>query len=117
MEAKAVARYIRISPRKARQVADMVRGKSVEDAINLLHFVPQRASGPVEKVLRSAVSNALNREEGAKLDPEDFFIKTIWVDQGPTMRRYSPGPMGRATIIRKRSCHVGVVISNGIQSE
>jgi large subunit ribosomal protein L22 len=112
MEAKAVTRYIRTSPRKARQVADLVRGKSVEEAINLLHFVPQHASTPVEKVIRSAVSNALNREEGSKLNPEDFYIKTIWVDHGPTMRRYSPGPMGRATIIRKRSCHVGVIVSN-----
>jgi len=113
MEAKAVAKYIRMSPRKVRQVADMIRGKSVEEAINLLHFVPKRASLPVEKVIRSAVANALNQEEGSKLDPEDFKVKTIWVDQGPTMRRYNPGPMGRASIIRKRSCHVGVIVSNG----
>ena len=112
MEAKAFARYIRMSPRKVRQVADLVRGKSVEEAINLLHFTPKRASGPVEKVLRSAVSNAMNKEESAKLDPEDLFIKRIYVDQGPTMRRYNPGPMGRASIIRKRSCHISVVVTD-----
>jgi large subunit ribosomal protein L22 len=112
MEAKALSKYIRMSPRKVRKVADMVRGKSVDEAINLLHFVPKRASDPVEKVLRSAVANALSREEGSKLDPDSFFVKTIWVNQGPTMRRYNPGPMGRASIIRKRSCHVGVVVSD-----
>jgi len=117
MEARAVTKYVRMSPRKVRQVIDMIRGKSVEEAINLLHFVPKRASVPVEKALRSAVANALNSEEGSKLDPEEFVVKTIWVDQGPTMRRYNPGPMGRASIIRKRSCHVGVVVSNGELTE
>lgn len=112
MEAKAIARYIRMSPRKVRQVVDMVRGKSVEEAINLLHFTPKRASDPVEKVLRSALANAMNREESAKLDPEDLLIKSITVDQGPTMRRYNPGPMGRASIIRKRFCHISVVVSD-----
>ena len=117
MEARAVAKYIRMSPRKVRQIIDLIRGKSVDEAINLLHFTPRRASGPVEKVLRSAVSNALNTEEGTKLDPENFFVKTICVDQGPTMRRYRPGPMGRASLIRKRSCHVTVIVSDGVTNE
>ncbi len=112
MEARAVARYIRMSPRKVRQVVDLVRGKSVEDAINLLHFTQQRASGPVEKLLRSAIANAMNKEEASKLDPEDFFIKEIWVDQGPMMKRYNPGPMGRASLIRKRFCHISVIVSD-----
>lgn len=112
MEAKAFARYIRMSPRKVRQVVDLVRGRSVEEAINLLHFTPKRASNPVEKVLRSAVSNAMNSEEAAKLEPEDLFIKEIWVDQGPTMRRYNPGPMGRASVIRKRFCHISVIVTD-----
>ena len=112
MEAKAFARYIRMSPRKVRQVVNMIRGCSVEEAINSLHFTPKRASGPVEKVLRSAVSNAMNKEEAAKLSPEDLFIKAIWVDEGPTMRRYNPGPMGRASIIRKRFCHISVVVTD-----
>ena len=112
MEAKAAAKYIRMSPRKVRQVVDLIRGKSVETAINILHFTPKRGSVPVEKVLRSAVANALNKEEGSKLNPDDFYVRSISVDQGPTMRRYRPGPMGRANIIRKRSCHISVVVSN-----
>ena len=112
MEARAVARYVRMSPRKVRQVVDLIRGKSVEEAINLLHFTPKRGSMPVEKVLRSAVANATNKEEASKLDPEDLFVKEIWVDQGPTMRRYNPGPMGRASLIRKRSCHISIVVSD-----
>jgi large subunit ribosomal protein L22 len=104
-----------MSPRKARQVVDLVRGKSVEEAINLLHFTPRRASNPVEKLLRSAVANAMNKEEASKLDPEDLVIKRIWVDKGPTMRRYNPGPMGRASIIRKRFCHISVVVSDGVE--
>jgi len=112
MEAKARAKYIRISPRKVRQVTDLIRGKSVGDALNMLHFVTNKASHPVEKVLHSAVANAMNSDEAAKSDPEDFFVKRIWVDPGPTMRRYNPGPMGRASIIRKRSCHISVVVSN-----
>ena len=101
MEARANARYIRMSPRKIRLVADLVRGKSVEEAINLLHFTPKRGSVPVEKLLRSAVANALNMEEGSKLDPEDFFI----------------GPMGRASLIRKRSCHISVIISDELVTD
>lgn len=114
MEAKAIARYIRMSPRKVRQVVDMVRGKSVEEAINLLHFTPKRASDPVEKVLRSALANAMNHEDSSKIDPDDLFIKSITVDQGPTMRRYNPGPMGRASIIRKRFCHISVIVTDNM---
>jgi len=112
MEAKAVARYIRMSPRKVRQIVDLIRGRSVEEAINLLHFTPKRASVPVEKLLRSAVANAMNIDEASRLDADDLFIKEIMVDQGPTMRRYNPGPMGRASIIRKRSCHISVTVSD-----
>ena len=112
MEARAIARYIRMAPRKVRQVVDVVRGKSVEDAINILHFTQKRGSSPVEKVLRSAVANAMNKEDASKLEPEDLFIKEIRVDQGPTMRRYNPGPMGRASIIRKRFCHITVIVSD-----
>lgn len=112
MEAKAISKYIRMSPRKVRLVADMIRGKSVDEAINALHFIPQRASSPVEKTVRSAAANAVNQEAGSKLNPENLFVKALWVDQGPTMKRYSPGPMGRANIIRKRSCHLTVVVSD-----
>lgn len=110
--ARAAAKYIRISPRKARQVVDLIRGKSVEDALNQLHFIANNSSIPVEKVLRSAVSNAMNLDETSKLNPEDLYVKEIQVNEGPTMRRYNPGPQGRAMIIRKRSCHISVVVSD-----
>ena len=112
MEARAVAKYIRMSPRKARKVVDLIRGKSVNEAITTLHFITQRASTPVEKILRSAAANAVNKEEGAKLNPDDLVIKSICVDQGPSMKRYNPGPMGRASLIRKRSCHITVVVTD-----
>ncbi len=112
MEAKAVVRYIRMSPRKVRLLADLVRGKRVEEAINLLHFTPKRGSIPVEKVLRSAVANAVNKEEAKDLDPENLYVREIQVNEGPTMRRYKPGAMGRASIIRKRSCHISVIVSD-----
>jgi large subunit ribosomal protein L22 len=112
MEAKAVAKYIRMSPRKVRKVADMIRGKSVNEAITALHFIPQRASLPVEKILRSAAANAVNKEEGAKINPDDLLVKEVHVDQGPTMKRYNPGPMGRASQLKKRSSHITVVVTD-----
>lgn len=112
MEAKAVAKYVRMSPRKIRKVVNLIRGKSVNDAITVLHFIPQRASMPVEKILRSAAANAVNKEEGAKLNPDDLIIKEIRVDQGPSMKRYNPGPMGRASLLRKRFSHISVVVTN-----
>lgn len=117
MEAKAHARYIRMSPRKVRQVVDLVRGKSVDEAINVLHFTPKRSAGPVEKLVRSAVANAMNKEDGADYAPEDLFVKKIWVDEGPTMRRYNPGPMGRASLIRKRFCHISIVVGDDLNME
>jgi large subunit ribosomal protein L22 len=113
MEAKAVARYIRMSPRKARKVVDLIRGKSVNEAITVLHFIPQRASLPVEKLIRSAAANAVSKEEGAKLNPDDLLVKAIWVDQGPSMKRTNPGPMGRASMLHKRFCHITVVVTDG----
>ncbi len=112
MEAKAIAKYIRMSPRKVRLVADLVRGKKVEAAVNMLHFTPRRAAKPVEKVIRSAVANAVNNQDSSNVDPEELFVREIQVNEGPTMRRYNPGPMGRASLIRKRSCHISVIVSD-----
>jgi len=112
MEAKAVARYVRMSPRKVRLVADMVRGKSVGSALNVLHFTQKRGALPVEKLLRSAVANMMNKEEASKLEPEDLFVKTIFVDQGPMMKRFRPRAMGRATMIRKRFSHITIIVSD-----
>ncbi len=110
MQAKAEGRYIRISPRKVKQVIDMIRGKAVEEALNLLHFSPKTASGPVEKVLRSAIANLLGQEGGAKVNTEELVIKDIRVNPGPTLKRFRPRAMGRATPIRKRSSHITVVV-------
>jgi large subunit ribosomal protein L22 len=94
MEARAVAKYVRMGPQKVRKVVELIRGKSVNEAINALHFIPQRASKPVEKLLRSAAANAVSREDGAKINPDELIIKEIFVDEGPSMKRNNPGPMG-----------------------
>ncbi len=111
MEAKAVSRYVRQSARKLRQIADLIRGKDLEEALNILHFSNKKASRIIEKTLRSCVSNLLNTEEGASLEPEELFVKTIYIDEGPTARRYRPRAMGRATIIRRRASHVTVKVA------
>jgi large subunit ribosomal protein L22 len=111
MEGKAHSRYIRQSARKVRQVADLVRNKNVGPALNILHFSKQKASITVEKSIRSAVSNLMNLEGGARIHPEDLYIKTIYVNEGPTARRIRPGSMGRASIIRRRTCHLSVVVA------
>lgn len=110
MQAEAEAKYIRISPRKVKQVIDMIRGKAVEEALNLLHFSPKAACVSVEKVLRSAIANLLDQEGGAKVNTEELVIKDIRVSQGPTLKRFRPRAMGRATPIKKRSSHITVVI-------
>ncbi|MBN2279243.1 MAG: 50S ribosomal protein L22 [Candidatus Marinimicrobia bacterium] len=111
MEARAIQRNIRQSARKVRQVCDMIRGKKLEFALNTLHFSNKKASLQIEKTLRSAVSNLLNTDEGGHLEPEDLFIKSIFVNEGPTARRFRPTAMGRATIIRKRTSHLTVVVA------
>ncbi|MDP1994262.1 MAG: 50S ribosomal protein L22 [Ignavibacteria bacterium] len=111
MEAKAITRYIGSSPRKMRLVIDLIRGISVDKAIEILHFQPKHASKDAEKTLRSAVANLINKEDGVKVEPSELFVKTAFVDQGPTAKRISPAPMGRAFRIRKRSCHVTIVVA------
>jgi large subunit ribosomal protein L22 len=110
LEARAKAKWVRIAPRKVRLVADMVRGMAVGQAVNNLHFLSKRASVPVEKTVRSALANLLAREEAAKVDPADVYIKTITVDEGPIQKRWRPRAMGRATKIRKRTSHLTVVV-------
>jgi large subunit ribosomal protein L22 len=105
---KASARYVRISARKARVVADQIRGKRYEDAEALLSFSPRGASVPILKLLRSAGANAENNND---LDPEDLRVERISVDEGPTMRRYRPRARGRATRIEKRSCHISIALT------
>ena len=107
MEAKAVARYVRVSPRKARIVVDLIRGKSVEDASAILKFTPRAAAEVVEKVLNSAVANA---EKNLHIPAEDLYVSATFVDEGPTLKRIRPRAQGRASRINKRTSHVTVVV-------
>ena len=108
MEARAIAKYLRISPRKVRLNADLIRGKRVEDALNLLTHTPKAGAKVVSKVVQSALANA---GQDKSIDVDTLFVKTIFVNQGPTLKRFRPKPMGRAGRIRKRTCHITVVLS------
>ncbi|MGQ9512291.1 50S ribosomal protein L22 [Thermodesulfitimonas sp.] len=106
-EARATAKYLRVSPRKARQVVDLIRGKRVGEALSILRFVPRKAARMVEKVVRSAVANA---EHNYDLIPDELFIVRAYVDQGPSLKRIRPRAYGRANIIRRRTSHITVVV-------
>ena len=110
METRAVARYIWIAPRKVRQVADLVRGKGVNDALAILRFAPQRSAQPISKVVRSAQANA---EHNHKMDAEELFIKVICIDEGPILKRFMARARGRADVKRRRTCHITVVVADG----
>lgn len=107
MEAKAHARQIRISPQKARLVADLVRGKDVETAINTLRFMPKKGARILRKVIESAVANASQNDA---IDVDTLYIKTVFVDGGPMLKRIRPRAQGRAARILKRSSHITVVL-------
>ncbi|EKP94853.1 MULTISPECIES: 50S ribosomal protein L22 [Thermaerobacter] len=108
MEARAVARFVRLSPRKARQVVDLVRGKPVGEALTLLRFTPKRAARIVEKVVRSAVANATNNHD---LDEDRLYIVKAYVDEGPRLKRWRPRARGRAFPILKPTSHVTVIVA------
>ncbi|HHT42975.1 MAG TPA: 50S ribosomal protein L22 [Firmicutes bacterium] len=107
MEARAVARHIRISPRKARQVIDLIRGKDVEEALAILRFMPKGGSPVVEKTLRSAMANA---ENNLDMDVDSLYVAECYVDQGPTLKRIRPRARGMADRIRKRTSHITVIL-------
>lgn len=107
METQANARFIRMAPRKARYVADLIRGKKVEDALDVLAFSPRKASRLISKLVKSAIANA---GQNKSIDVDTLFIKKIFVDGGPTLKRFRPRAMGRATTIRKRTSHITVVL-------
>ncbi len=111
LEARAVTRYISTSPRKMRLIIDLIRGKSVPEALSILHFSPKHASRTAEKVLRSAISNLQNKDEAGRTETDTLFVKTAFVDGGPGMKRMLPAPMGRAYRIVKRSNHVTIVVA------
>jgi large subunit ribosomal protein L22 len=113
MEATARAKFVRMSARKVRRVADLIRHKSVDEALNVLAFTPKAASPVLEKVLKSAAANALALEGTAKLKAEDLRIKKILVDGGPIMKRIRPMGMGRAFRIRRRTNHITIVVTDG----
>ncbi|WCN37702.1 50S ribosomal protein L22 [Aneurinibacillus uraniidurans] len=108
MEAKAVARYIRIAPRKVRLVVDLIRGKQVGEALAILKHTPKAGSPVIEKVLLSAVANA---EHNMNLDANELVVSKVFVDEGPTLKRFRPRAMGRASRINKRTSHITVVVS------
>lgn len=112
MEARAVHKFLGSSPRKMRLVIDLIRGLSVDKALEILHFSPKHASKDAEKVLRSAVANFMSRDETTRVEPEDLYIKDIFVDNGPMLKRIQPAPMGRAYRVRKRACHLTIIVDS-----
>jgi large subunit ribosomal protein L22 len=113
MEAKAQARYVRVTPQKARRVVDLIRGQQAERAGAVLRFAPQAASEPILKVLESAVANARVKADRASepFDERELVVQAAFVDEGPTMKRFRPRAQGRAYRIRKRTSHITVVVS------
>lgn len=107
MAVTAKLMFLRISPRKVRIVADLVRGKQVEDAINVLNYCPRRGARPLAKLLHSAVANA---DQAGDMDVDSLIVSEVRVDGGPTLRRFIPRGMGRATRMHKRTSHVTVVL-------
>ena len=107
MEAKAIAKYVRMSPIKLKPVTDLVRGKDLNEALTILKFTPGKGAELVEKVVKSAAANAENNMD---LDPDDLYVAEIYAHQGPTMKRWRAGAQGRASMILKRSSHIGVTL-------
>ncbi len=111
--ARAQARFVHVTPMKARRVVDLVRGMQADRALAILRFAPQSASEPVYKVLASAVANARQKAErlGERLDVEDLLVHQAYVDEGPTMKRFRPRAQGRAYRVRKRTSHITIVVA------
>ena len=116
MEARAIARFVRVTPQQARRVVDLIRGMEAAEAQTLLKFAPQAASEPIGKVLDSAIANATNN---LNLDPTTLVISQVFVDEGPTMKRFRPRAQGRAFRINKRTSHITVVVESreGVHAE
>ena len=113
IEAKAVARHVRVTPMKARRMVDLIRGQQVTEAVAVLTFAPQSASDPVKKVLESAVANARVKADKASeaFDERNLVVSAAFVDEGPTMKRFRPRAQGRAARINKRTSHITVVVT------
>ena len=107
VEAKAIARYVRISPLKVNFICDEIRGKQVDEALSILKFTPKRGAKALEKVLTSAIANA---ENNFNLDRDNLYVSDAYANEGPTMKRFRPKAKGMAYPILKRSSHIGVVV-------
>lgn len=107
--AVARARFVRVAPMKARRVIELIKGRSASEALAVLQFAPQTASGPVSKVLASAMANA---ENNFSLDPDTLWVRRVYVDEGPTLKRFRPRAQGRAYRIRKRTSHITVEVES-----
>ncbi len=117
MEARAVRKYIRSSPRKMRRVVNVVRGQNVAEALNTLHFLPQAATRPVELAIKSAVHNLIDKYQEKRFDENDLFIHEIRVDEGPMFKRFRPAPRGRAHPYRKRLSHLTVIVGTAREED
>lgn len=106
-EARAVARYLRVSPFKARQVADLVRGKKIDEAVGILKYTNKKSAPLIGKVLKSAIANA---EHNNDMDSDELYVSEIYVDEGPTLKRMRPRAYGRADVRRHRTSHITVVL-------
>ena len=113
MEVQARLRYLSGSARKVRLVADLIRGKGVQDADNILHFTNKHAAKDLEKLLKSAIANAENRDE--PMDVDRLYVKEVFVDGGPSMKRFRPAPMGRAYRVLKRQSHITIKLDTRAQ--
>ena len=111
MESKAVSKYIHQSPFKIRKSLDIVRGMKVDDALNHLHFSPEKAAKVIEKTLRSAVSNFLNFNENVDTDHNTLRVKEAFVDSGPVMKRFRAASMGRASRLRRPTSHLTIIVT------
>ena len=107
MQAKAIAKYIRMTPRKVRLVIDVIRGKNVKDAEDLLRFIPRMASTPIDKVLKSAKANAVNNHD---MIEDRLFVAQAFVDAGPTLKRLMPRARGTANLVKKRTSHITIIL-------
>jgi large subunit ribosomal protein L22 len=114
MEATATLKYLKASPQKVRLVADLIRGKKVDEALAILRFTKKHSANDLEKLLRSAVANAENTETG--VDTDDLVVSKIYVNEGPREKRVQPAPMGRAYRIQKRKAHVTVHVSDEVKA-
>ena len=111
MEARAAAKFVLISPRKARLSASLIQGRPVNEAMAILKYTPKKGAAIISKVLGSAIANAIDVEGSGKLDPDTLYVKSASVDPGPVMARWRPRAFGRASRIRKRLSHIKIVVT------